>query len=290
MSFFKKDAEAVTAVSQETKTQEKSGGSANLLVLIMSLVFALISAAMIFVEALEPIYIVYIVAAVWIVAGIAMIVKYFVKDDYLNVNAYGFSIGVLITILAICALLRAEAILAAIVLVLGIVLLGLGIIMLQHSLDLKRMGDAIWGLDIVLASIIILCGVAALLRPGKLDYDTYVWWAVMIASGISVIVNIHMMIRLKLYNKKEKKKVEEAAKADESESTEGEAAQAGSADIMPEAVGTDPGAYASLTDNPGYSSEYNVSEPVEGAPDAGISEGSAGETDSNSDDSMSDIG
>ncbi len=218
MSLFKKKdeqsaAQTETTAEAEVKKESRGGGSANLLVIVMSLVFAAISAVMLFVKGIEPVFIVCVVAGVLLIAGVTMIVRYFVKDEYLNLNAYGFSIGVLMIMLSIVAFLRADSIFEAIVIVLGMVLLTLGIIVMQYSLDLKRMSDAIWGLYIVLATLIILCGMLSLLQPGSLDYESYVWWAVMISSAISVIVNVHLMIRLAIFNKREKKNAEAVGNA-----------------------------------------------------------------------------
>jgi uncharacterized membrane protein HdeD (DUF308 family) len=155
-----------------------------------------------------------VVGGAVIIVGIVQIVRYFVNDAYRNMNEYGFSIGTLMIILGICVLLRAEVISGVIDLVLGVVVLLMGIIMLQHSLDLKRMNDAVWGLVIVIAALVIACGVVLILKPSPLQisYEVLIWWIVLISSALGLIVNLYTMIRIALYTHKEKKQAEQEMK------------------------------------------------------------------------------
>lgn len=208
MSDRKKEKEELKA---EERDQNKESHSTNLLVIALSVILGAVSAVMIFVKTIEPIYIVYALALSMIIVGVVMIVRYFVKDEYRNINAYGFSSGVFLILVAICALLRAQDILAAIDVVLGIMLLVMGIIVLQHSMDLSRMKDPVWGLFIVFSVLIIVCGFVGLVKPGSIDYDAYIWWAVMISSCVSLFINIYTLIRVSLFKKKEKKILEQSA-------------------------------------------------------------------------------
>lgn len=181
----------------------------NLVVILTALVFIALSAIVLFVPEMgfKPSYLCYVVGAAVIIVGIVQIVRYFVNDAYRNMNEYGFSIGTLLGILGICILLRAEVISGVIDLVLGVVVLLMGIVMLQHSLDLKRMSDAVWGLVIVISALVIACGVVLILKPSllQISYDTIIWWIVLVSSVLGLLVNIYTMIRIALYTHKEKK-------------------------------------------------------------------------------------
>lgn len=205
----------ITANS-ETSPQKDARGLTNLVVILTAIVFMALSAVVLFMPEMgfKPAYLCYVVGAAVIVVGIVQIVRYFVNDAYRNMNEYGFSIGTLLGILGICILLRADVISGVIDLVLGVVVLLMGIIMLQHSLDLKRMSDAVWGLVIVLAALVIACGVVLILKPSPLQisYDTIIWWIVLVSSVLGLLVNIYTMIRIALYKHSEKKQANQEIK------------------------------------------------------------------------------
>ncbi|MBQ9333605.1 MAG: DUF308 domain-containing protein [Lachnospiraceae bacterium] len=208
---------SITGTNGET-TEKTSRGVTNLVVILTALVFIALSAVVLFMPeaGFKPSYLCYVVGAAVIIVGIVQIVRYFVNDAYRNMNEYGFSIGTLLCILGICILLRAEVISAVIDLVLGVVVLLMGIVMLQHSLDLKRMSDAVWGLVIVISALVIACGVVLILKPSPLQisYDTIIWWTVLVSSALGLLVNIYTMIRIALYTHKEKKQATQAHSAD----------------------------------------------------------------------------
>jgi len=212
----KNNAEAGITTDIEESSQKTARGVTNLVVILTALVFIALSSVVLFVPeaGFKPAYLCYVVGASVIIVGMIQIVRYFVNDAYRNMNEYGFSIGTLLVILGICILLRADVISGVIDLVLGVAVLLMGIVMLQHSLDLKRMSDAVWGLVIVIAALVTACGVVLILKPSPLQisYDTLIWWMVLIASALGLIVNIYTMIRIALFKHKEKKQATQELK------------------------------------------------------------------------------
>lgn len=207
-----------TAEAQDSAAQEKKSKDArmtNLVVILTAVILAAVSAVILFVPGLniQPISFIYVIGAIFVIVGIIFIVRYFLTDAYKNINEYGFSTGTLIVIIGICILLRADALVQVFDLMLGISVLLMGVLMLQHSLDLKRMLDMIWALVLVFSIIVMLCGVFMILKlaPEKIDYPTYNWWLVLISSGLGLITNIYTLIRVAIFNKKEKKKAEQPA-------------------------------------------------------------------------------
>ena len=182
-------------------------GITNILVIILSLVFVGMSALMLFVEGVDITYLCYAICSAAIVAGIYLIVRYFLTDAYRNVNAYGFSLGTLLVILGVCGMVRAAQMAGAFIVILGIILLLSGIIVLQHSLDLRRMEDVVWIFIAVISAIILICSIMVIIEPlpDKIPYGIAVWWMMLIAGSIGVIINIYTMVRVSLYNRKEKK-------------------------------------------------------------------------------------
>ncbi|MBO4898745.1 MAG: DUF308 domain-containing protein [Lachnospiraceae bacterium] len=225
---------------ENTPVKNENGepkSTTNLLVILMAVIFIALSALMLFMpEAnIKPEYIIYVVGGVVIIIGIVLIVRYFITDAYKNMNEYGFSAGTLCVILGICVLLRAAVIAGVIDLFLGTAVLLMGVIMLQHSLDIKRMGDAMWGLVIVLAVLSIICGVGLILKPApeKIEYSSFTWWVVLVVSAIGLIVNLYTMIRIALYKRKENKKPEHPAEP------EAVSENSGSGDTSPVPAQTD---------------------------------------------------
>ena len=213
-------------------TEKKDTRMTNLLVILTAVVFAAIAAVVLFVPGLElkPEYLGYLIGAALVIVGIVFIVRYFVTDAYKNMNAYGFSAGTLLVILGICALLRADAIGIVFDLVLGIAVLLMGIIILQHSLDLKRMSDFMWVVALISSLLAVACGVIMILKPSPetIDYAKYNWWAVLISSGLGFIFNIYTLIRVAIFNKHEKKTAEQEAKDREAAAAAAAQAEAGS--------------------------------------------------------------
>ena len=207
-----------TNETEITKENKDPKSMTNLVVILLALIFLGLAAVMLFVPDIElkPEYLCYVVGGAVVIAGIVQIVRYFITDAYKNMNEYGFSIGTLCVILGICILLRAGVIGGVIDLFLGCFVLLMGVVMLQHSLDLRRMGDVMWGLVIVLAAISMVCGVGLILKPSpdKIAYASYIWWIVLIVSAVGLLVNIYTMIRVAVYKHKEKKKAETAAPSD----------------------------------------------------------------------------
>ena len=237
------------AENTQGTTEKKDTRMTNLLVILTAVVFAAIAAVVLFVPGLElkPEYLGYLIGAALVIVGIVFIVRYFVTDAYKNMNAYGFSAGTLLVILGICALLRADAIGIAFDLVLGIAVLLMGIIILQHSLDLKRMSDFMWIVALISSLLAVACGVIMILKPSpeKIDYAKYNWWAVLISSGLGFIFNIYTLIRVAIFNKHEKKTAEQEAK--DREAAAAAAAQADTGAATGGADSTSVATYAGTT-------------------------------------------
>lgn len=192
------------------KTNKQNVGLANIIVIIMSVVFVAMAALRLFVEGIETTYLCYAFCAAAIIVGIYMIVKYFMTDAYKNMNAYGFSIGTLLVILGICGMIRAAKMAEAFILILGIVLLLSGIIILQHALDLRRMADVMWTVALIIASLILICSIMVIIEPfeASIPYDVVVWWMLLAAGGLGIIINVYTMIRIKLFERKAQKNID----------------------------------------------------------------------------------
>lgn len=211
---------------------KKKIGLTNILVLILGIVFTAIAAVMLFVGQFELVYLIYGISAAAIIYGIVMIIRYFTTDAFKNSNEYGFSVGTLIVIIGVCALIKAKEIASASVIILGLFLLLAGVVVLQYSMDLHRIKAFISSIVLLVSVLIIACSVMVILQPlkDKIQYDTVSWWMVLVSGALSLIIDIYTMIRIKIFKKKMQKEADDNAKdkpegepaADTAEKTEPE--------------------------------------------------------------------
>ena len=79
--------------------QNKQSAFGSWIVMILSMVLMIVAALLLFVPQIKLIYMCYFMCSVTMIAGIYMIVRYFMTDAFRNMNEYGFSVGVLIVVL-----------------------------------------------------------------------------------------------------------------------------------------------------------------------------------------------
>lgn len=188
------------------------------LVVGLSLVLLITSALLLFVPEVKLIYICYLICAVIMITGIYMIVRYFMSDAYKNMNEYGFSIGVLVIVLGVCGLIRAEKLASSFVVLFGILLAFSGIIKLQYAMDLKRMKDTVmWYVLLAISVVVLLAAILIITQPfvGKKWFELGTWYAMLVDGGLGLLTVIYMAIRTKLYKKAEAKIVEAEAEMQE---------------------------------------------------------------------------
>lgn len=213
------------------QTKEKQSALGTWLVVILSLALMIVASLLLFVPQIKLIYICYFLCGITMVAGIYMIVRYFMTDAFRNMNEYGFSIGVLTVILGVCGLIRADKLAGSFVVILGIALVCSGIIKLQYAMDLKRMKDMVmWYALLAISIAVIAAAIFVILQPfaGQLWFETATWYAMLIDGGLGILTVIYMAIRLKLFKNAEvkaAKKAEEESQA--AKNAEGEDASIG---------------------------------------------------------------
>lgn len=206
--FGKKDAAKAGQVQAEEKKSDNekkdkkgSGLISVVMISIMSLIFITIAALMLFVKEVTIAYICYAVCGLAIIAGIFLIVRYFVTQAYRNLNEYWFAEGVLAVSLGICGLLKVDALAGIFITVVGIALLISGVVKLQSALDLRMMNDAVWFVMLIISAVIIVFSMFVLLKP---DLNKTYTWYVLLADGVLGLVNIiYLYFRIKAYNKAE---------------------------------------------------------------------------------------
>jgi uncharacterized membrane protein HdeD (DUF308 family) len=176
-------------------------------VIIASCISIILGLALLFVPQIQIITICYSISTVMVAAGIIFIVKYFLAEGYLNMNEYGFSIGVLMVVLGMCALVREEQVASFFILCIGGFVLISGIIKLQYSMALKIVEDKLWIVLLLVSFIIMGLAITIILDPfsSKDTLQTFTYYILIIDGILSIICNIYLFWYLKNYGKREMK-------------------------------------------------------------------------------------
>ena len=133
---------------------------ANLMISILLLVVGL---SMLFITGMKPLYYTYIIIGFLLVWGITCTVRYFVKEEFRIISNYDLAFGILILILSACMLLRAEKVSSYFHLLLGCLTLVEGVVLLQHTVQMKQLKGAAWFLNLVMSLLLIAYSVITIL-------------------------------------------------------------------------------------------------------------------------------
>lgn len=179
----------------------------------ISVVYLILGLAMLFVPAIQEVYIVYMLCAVLIAFGILTIVRYFTGGHFLDTGEYSFSGGVLAVIAGFCILIRSAQVAESFGLFLGICVLLTAVVKLQNAVDLNAMKNRSWLVFLILALVFLVLSVLVILdlfswREKQMD----VIYVILAADGaVGLFSMIYMMIASRMYRKGPKQKSSEEA-------------------------------------------------------------------------------
>ena len=103
--------------------------------------------------------------AIAAVLGIVSLISYFSRDAVDFVYRYDFVNGVLLILLGLLFIVKMELITELIPVMLGVMVLANGIMKLQHTIDLKRIGFNGWLYVLVFSLLSLLVGAVCILQP-----------------------------------------------------------------------------------------------------------------------------
>lgn len=182
------------------KKQESSG---TLMILFMAIINIVLGIVMLTVEQIQLKNLCYIFTAFLVIFGVGLIVKYFLTESYKNINQYGFSVGILLILLGMCALLKTDELAKNFSVLLGIWLLVSAIIKLQYALDLKALEDFVWAVLLAVAAVMAVCAVLIIVNPfpnnTHLTYFTYI--VLIIDGAFSLFATAYLAFRIRKYDK-----------------------------------------------------------------------------------------
>ncbi|MFA9463641.1 MAG: HdeD family acid-resistance protein [Velocimicrobium sp.] len=191
--------------ANEKKEVDASNRLATQFVLSIAVIYILIGALLLFVPQIQITTLCYLLCSVLIIAGIVLIVRYFMVNSYQNINEYGFSVGVFTVILGMCALVRVEEVSKSFILCIGIAMLMTSVIKLQNALDLKNLREKTWIIMLSIALVFVVCAIIIIIHPFAQETTLYGFtFRIMIIDGIlSLLSNLYLNFIIRKTNKKE---------------------------------------------------------------------------------------
>ena len=190
-------------MKREEKETQAQSTQVTKLILVLEIVYMILGLVLLLLPQIQLTHICYGLSGMLIVVGIILIVRYFVTEAYRNLNEYGFSIGVLLLILGICALVKISDVAFVFPTILGICMLFTAITKLQNALDLKAIENGTWLFFLSIAVFVAVCAIVILLNPfstgARRDLFLHI---VLIADGIIGILGmLYLSIHVHKYNK-----------------------------------------------------------------------------------------
>ena len=200
----------------EIEKEKDTNVGAIFMVAMISVLLILVGAAMTFVPDMKAVFFAYIAGAAFLVAGLFLILRYFIKQEYRVVSNYDFSAGVLLAVLGIVALVRADEIAGVIAVYAGMLMLVNAVIFLQYTVQLKILKAGFWWVVTAIVTVLItLASLETLLGFLKLfEKNPTAFYIVLMVVGVIgllwiVVVALGARKFLKTENEMMKRNLEE---------------------------------------------------------------------------------
>jgi len=179
--------------------------------LLLSVLFIVVGAAMLFLPDMKLIYFSFLVSGILLASGIALIVSFFVKKGFRDLTNYNFSTGTLVTIVGFCILVRAKDLTEFFYVLMGTLLLVFSVILLQYAIQMKGMAAKRWGIMLLLALIFMVLSVLILTDVKKLFSTnlTALYIVIFVAGILGILSVIFVALRSRGYKKEQDRKQED---------------------------------------------------------------------------------
>lgn len=174
--------------------------------LLLPVIYVVLGILLLFVDGISTKVFANLFGAVAVVFGAAMIIHYFMRRGYLDMHAYGFSIGVFAVVIGICIIIKAEDIANSLSVLLNLCIMLTAIIKAQNAIQLKFIQSIMWIPVLCISGAFLICTVLIAINPFKelstRDTFTYI---VLICDGVVSFAN-SIMLRI-VFRIKEKEDV-----------------------------------------------------------------------------------
>ncbi len=124
-----------------------------------------------------------------IIAGAALIIRYFLSRSYLDMRAYGFSIGTLAIVLGICVILKADDVANSLSVFLNICIMLTAIVKLQNAIQLKFLKSKLWIPVLCVSLAFLVCTVLIVLNPFSDSVRDTFTYIVLLCDGVAGFAN-----------------------------------------------------------------------------------------------------
>lgn len=207
MAGKKKDPEENEAIEKEKEKDPNNGSNYLALVanIMISILLMTVGLSMLFITGMKPLYYTYIVIGFLLVWGITCTVRYFAKEEFRIISNYDFAFGIIILILSACMILRANEVSSYFHLLLGCLALVEGVVLLQHTIQMKQLKGAAWFLNLLMSLALIAFSVITILNLKKiLDPNSQAFYILLVAAGLlGILSQILVAIRARRFRKSE---------------------------------------------------------------------------------------
>ena len=175
-----------------------SGQLRTVFTLLLPIVYIVLAVLLLFIKGINTEIFAELLGALLLIMGAGMIIHYFLSHAYMDMNAYGFSIGALAIILGICILIKSEAVGNSLSVFLNICIMLTAIIKLQNAIQLKFLKSVMWIPVLCISLVFLACTILITAYPFEdavRDKFTYI---VLLCDGVVSFANailLHTVMR-----------------------------------------------------------------------------------------------
>ncbi|MQN00752.1 MAG: hypothetical protein DUD27_07320 [Lachnospiraceae bacterium] len=178
--------------------------AAMMAVVIISVLLIIVGAILAIDHAFPAVGFIYVMSGFAIIGGCWLVLRFFMKEEYMSVSNYDFSTGILLILAGVLLILQARAVAGHLIYVLGAILIVLGVCILQFFLQCAFMrGPFSAFLNFVFAAAVICLGAAFFLvdTPTIFANLTYFYLGVMFAGILGILALMITFIRSVKYER-----------------------------------------------------------------------------------------
>ena len=162
--------------------------------LLLPVIYVVLGALLLFVDGISTKVFANLFGAAAIVFGAALIILYFMRRSYLDMRAYGFSIGAFAAVLGLCIIIKAEDIANSLSVLLNLCIMLTAIIKAQNAIQLKFIRSVLWIPVLCVSAAFLICTVIIAINPFEQNStrDTFTY-IVLICDGVASFANSIML-------------------------------------------------------------------------------------------------
>jgi|GEM_PF-4196084 len=182
-----------------------------MLMICMPIVYIVIGVLLLLPEdVITPKVFSYLFAAILMIGGAVLVIKYFFSHGYSDYYSYDFSFGLIALILGIVALVKADDIANSIVVCIGIVILLSSVFKIQYAIQLFITKNVMWIPVISVAVVFVISSILILININKSNgWNIFTYIMLIIDGVVSLAVNIYLYFKIGKHQKEQDDKTQD---------------------------------------------------------------------------------